>query len=65
MLWSFKNVLRNNLALLKLMGLIGLMKRLSLIGIDAIWRLRLVCLLMRTIASLNALLIFKNELTAY
>ena len=29
----------------------GLMRRLSLIGIDAIWQLSLSCLLMRTIAS--------------
>ena len=33
------------------MSITGLMKRLSLIGIDAIWQLSLGCLLMRTIAS--------------
>ena len=33
------------------MSIIGLMRRLSLIGIDAIWQLSLGCLLMRTIAS--------------
>ena len=34
-----------------LMSITGLMRRLSLIGIDAIWQLNLGCLLMRTIAS--------------
>ena len=33
------------------MSITGLMRRLSLIGIDAIWQLSLDCLLMRTIAS--------------
>ena len=33
------------------MSIAGLMRRLSLIGIDAIWQLSLGCLLMRTIAS--------------
>ena len=33
------------------MSIIGLMRRLSLIGIDAIWQLSFGCLLMRTIAS--------------
>ena len=40
-----------NLALQKHMSITGLMRRLSLIGIDAIWQLSLCCLLMRTIAS--------------
>ena len=40
-----------NLALQKHMSITGLMRRLSLIGIDAIWQLSLGCLLMRTIAS--------------
>ena len=34
------------------MSITGLVRRLSLIGIDAIWQLSLGCLLMRTIASL-------------
>ena len=33
------------------MSITGLMRRLSLIAIDAIWQLSLGCLLMRTIAS--------------
>ena len=33
------------------MSITGLMRRLSLIGIDAIWQLSLGCLLMRTLAS--------------
>ena len=33
------------------MSITGLMRRLSLIGIDAIWQLSLGCLLMRTIVS--------------
>ena len=33
------------------MSITGLMRRLSLIGIDAIWQRSLGCLLMRTIAS--------------
>ena len=33
------------------MSITGLMRRLLLIGIDAIWQLSLGCLLMRTIAS--------------
>ena len=40
-----------NLALPKHMSITGFMRRLSLIGIDAIWQLSLGCLLMRTIAS--------------
>ena len=56
MLWSFEKYtiltpLSKNLALQKHMSITGLMIRLSLIGIDAIWQLRLGCLLMRTIAS--------------
>ena len=35
----------------KHMSITGMMRRLSLIGIDAIWQLSLGCLLMRTIAS--------------
>ena len=41
----------NNLALQKHKSITGLVIRLSLIGIDAIWQLSLDCLLMRTIAS--------------
>ena len=33
------------------MSITGLMRRFSLIGIDAIWQLSMGCLLMRTIAS--------------
>ena len=33
------------------MSITGLMRRLSLIGIDALWQLSLGCLLMETIAS--------------
>ena len=56
MLWSFEKdtiltPLSKNLALPKHMNITGLMRRLSLIGIDAIWQLSLGCLLMRTIAS--------------
>ena len=56
MLWWFEKdtiltPLSKNLALLKHMSITGLMRRLSLIGIDAIWQLSLGCLLMRTIAS--------------
>ena len=40
-----------NLVLPKHMSITGWMRRLSLIGIDAIWQLSLGCLLMRTIAS--------------
>ena len=40
-----------NFALQKHMNITGLMRRLSLIGIDAIWQLSFGCLLMRTIAS--------------
>ena len=40
-----------NLALQKHMSITGLMRRLSLIGIDAIWQLSFGCLLMRIIAS--------------
>ena len=43
--------LNKNLVLQKHMNITGLMRRLSLIGIDAIWQLSLGCLLMRTIAS--------------
>ena len=43
--------LSKNLALQKHMSITGLMRRLSLIGIDAIWQLSLGCLFMRTIAS--------------
>ena len=55
MLWSFETdtiltPLSKNLALQKHMSITGLMRRLSLIGIDAIWQLSLGCLLMRTIA---------------
>ena len=56
MLWSFEKdtiltPYSENLALQKHMSITGLMRRLSLIGIDAIWQLSLGCLLMRTIAS--------------
>ena len=56
MLWSFEKdtILTpksKNLALQKQMSITGFMRRLSLIGIDAIWQLSLGCLLMRTIAS--------------
>ena len=56
MLWSFEKdtILTpesKNLAPQKHMSIIGLMRRLSLIGIDAIWQLSLGSLLMRTIAS--------------
>ena len=57
MLWLFEKdtiltPLNKNLALQKHMSITGLMRRLSLTGIDAIWQLGLGCLLMRTIASL-------------
>ena len=56
MLWSFEKETiltpkSKNLALQKHMSITGLMRRLSSIGIVAIWQLSLVCLLMRTIAS--------------
>ena len=56
MLWSFEKdtiltPYSKNLALPKHMNITGFMRRLSLIGINAIWRLSLYCLLMRTIAS--------------
>ena len=56
MLWPFEkryyiNTQKKNLALQIHMSLTGLMRRLLLIGIDAIWQLSLECLLMRTIAS--------------
>ena len=56
MLWSFEKgttltPLSKNLALLKHMSKTGLMRRLSLIGIDAAFQLSLECLLMRIIAS--------------
>ena len=55
MLWSFdKDTIltpeSKNLALQTHMSITGLMRRLSLKGIDAIWQLSLGCLLMRTIA---------------
>ena len=43
--------LSKKLALQKHMSITCLMRRLSLIGIDAIWQLSLGCLLMRSIAS--------------
>ena len=55
--------LSKNLAPQKQMGITGLMRRLSLIGIDAIWQLSLGCLLMGTIASFqlyNGYLTFIN-----
>ena len=56
MLWSFEKdtiltSLSKDLALQKHMSITSLMRRLSLIGIDAIWQLSLGSLLMRTIAS--------------
>ena len=56
MLWSFEkryyiNTLKEELSTAKHMNITGLMRRLSLINIDAIWQLSLGCLLMRTIAS--------------
>ena len=56
MLWLFEKgtiltPLSKNLSLQKHMSITGLMRRLSLIGIDAIWPLSLGCLLMRTIAT--------------
>ena len=45
------NTLKQELSTEKHMSIAGLMRRLSLIGIDAIWQLSLGCLLMRTIAS--------------
>ena len=56
MLWSFEKgtiftPLSRNLVLQKHMTITGLMRRLSLIDIDAIWQLSLRCLLMRTIIS--------------
>ena len=48
MLWSFEKgtiltPYSKNLALQKHMSITGLMRRLSLIGIDAIWQLSLGC----------------------
>ena len=56
MLWSFEKgtiltPLSKNLALQNHMSITGLRRRLSSIGIDAIWQLSLGCLLMRTISS--------------
>ena len=56
MLRSFENCTTltpqsNNLALIKPISIISLMRSLLLIGIDAIWLLSLVCMLMRIIAS--------------
>ena len=56
MLWWFEKdtILTpwsKNLALQKHMSRTGFVRRLSLIGIDAIWQLSFGCLLMRTIAS--------------
>ena len=56
MLWLFEKdtiltPLSKNLALQKHMSITGLMRPLSLIGIDAIWQLSLGCLWMMTIAS--------------
>ena len=45
------NTLKQEFSTAKHMSIAGLMRRLSLIGIDAIWQLSLGCLLMRTIAS--------------
>ena len=42
------------------MSITGLMRLLSLIGIDAIWQLSLGCLLMRTIASLLRYTVYLN-----
>ena len=58
MLWSFEKgtiltPLSKNLALQKHMSITGLIRRLSLIGIDVIWQLSLGRLLMRTIASFS------------
>ena len=53
-LLKFRFILRQlytNLALQKHMSITGLMRCLSLTGIDAIWQLSLGCLLMRTRAS--------------
>ena len=56
MLWLFEKdtvltLLNKNLALQKHMSITGLMRRLSLIGMNTILQLSLGCLLMRTIAS--------------
>ena len=56
MLWSFEKgtiltPYSKNLALQKYMSITGLIRRLSLIDIDAIWQLSLGCMLMWTIAS--------------
>ena len=56
MLWSFEKdtiltPLSKNLALQKHMSIKGLIRRLSLIGIDTIWQLIFGCLWRRTIAS--------------
>ena len=47
----FINTLKQELSTAKHMSITGLRRRLSLIGIDAIWQISLGCLLMRTIAS--------------
>ena len=56
MLWLFEKdtILtpkNKNLALQKHMSITSLIRRLSLIGIGAIWQLSLGCSLMRTVAS--------------
>ena len=45
------NTLKQELSAAKNMSTTGLMRRLSLIGIVTIWRISLVCLLMRIIAN--------------
>ena len=68
MFWLFEKgtiltPLSKNLALQKHMSITGLMRPLSLIGIDAIWQLSGGCLLMKTIASVlryTGYLIFIN-----
>ena len=73
MLWSFEKCtilthLSNNLALLKHMRIEGLMRHLSLIGIDASRQLSLVCLLMGIIASFlryTGYLNFINDLISH
>ena len=45
------NTIKQELSTAKHMSITDLMRRLSLIGIDAIWQLSLGCLLMRTTAS--------------
>ena len=65
MFWSFEKdtILKpwsKNLPLQKHMRITGLMRFLSLIGIDAIWQLGFVCLLMRTIASFLRYTVYLN-----